>query len=103
MTEGARGKIVQLRRTYRGEEEWFELLGELTPSGLRRALIAAGVRPAVAGNLVWFLEDQVMLDRHLSEQSRKNYRHQLAELDVEKVRTAASKLAIPGQFNSPAA
>ena len=86
------------RRTYRGEEEWFELLEELGPFTMRRALIAAGETPTVAGNLVWFLDEQVTLDRHLTERSRVRYRQALAELDPEKVRAAAR--SIPGWFNS---
>jgi hypothetical protein len=86
------------RRTYNGEEQWFELLDELGHAHLRRAFIEAGETPAVAGNLVWFLEDQVTLDRHLSKGARHQYRGRLAELDPEKVRAAAQ--SIPGWFNS---
>jgi len=82
------------RRTYRGEEEWFELLDKFGPFTMRRAFIAAGQAPTRAGNLVWFLEEQQSLDRHLSEASRVKYRDLLAELDPEKVRALAR--AIPG-------
>jgi hypothetical protein len=103
MAPGDKGKVVQLRRTYHGEQEWFEVLEDVGPSALRRALIATGVTPRVAGNLVWFLEDQLLLDRHQGESSRNRYRAELAELDLDQVRKVAAKLAIPGQFNSPLA
>lgn len=83
------------RRTYRGEQEWFGLLEELGHAGLRRAFIAAGESPQVAGNLVWFLEEQVTLERHLTDTSRSRYRRVLAELDPDQVRRT-----IPGQFKS---
>jgi hypothetical protein len=86
------------RRTYRGEEEWFALLDELGHGRLRRAFIAAGETPTVAGNLVWFLEEQVTLDRHLTEASRGRYRRLLEQLDPAKV--AELGRAIPGWFNS---
>lgn len=89
------------RRTYAGEEAWFGLLEELGHGGLRRAFIAAGETPTVAGNLVWFLEEQVTLDRHLNHASRSRYRRVLAALDPEKVRKLAR--SIPGWFNSQAA
>jgi hypothetical protein len=86
------------RRTYRGEEAWFGLLQDLGHAGLRRALIAAGETPTVAGNLVWFLEEQLSLDRHLSRGARLKYRAALEELDPESVRKLAH--SIPGWFNS---
>jgi hypothetical protein len=86
------------RRTYRGEEAWFGLLEDLGHAGLRRAFIAAGETPTVAGNLVWFLDEQVTLVRHLNEKSRQRYRRVLAELDPAKVRKLAA--SIPGWFNS---
>ncbi len=94
------GKVVALRRTYNGEEAWFELLEELGHRGLRLGFIAAGVRASIAANLTAFVEDQKFLDRHQSEKSRNNYRRQLAELDVGQVRKAAASVAIGGQFNS---
>lgn len=86
------------RRTYRGEEAWFELLDELGHANLRRAFIASGQTPTVAGNLVWFLDEQVSLDRHLDGKSRQRYRRCLAELDPENVRELGR--AIPGWFKS---
>lgn len=86
------------RRTYRGEEEWFDLLEKFGHATLRRALIAVGETPNVAGNLVWFLDEQVTLDRHLTDTSRTRYRRRLAELDPEGVRAAAR--SIPGWINS---
>ena len=62
------------------------------------AFIAAGESPTVAGNLVWFLEEQVSLDRHLSREAAVKYRRRLAELDPAKVRKLAA--SIPGWFNS---
>lgn len=85
-----------LRRTYKGEELWFELLDELGPSRLRRAMIGSGVAARVAGNLVWFLEDQVVLDRHQTDTTRTRYRHQLQRLDIDQVRRVGRALAIPG-------
>jgi hypothetical protein len=85
---------AQVRRTYRGEEEWFPLLEEAGPSRLRKAFIATGVTPAVAGQLVWFLEEQLHLERHLSHRSRVSYRQVLRDLDLDKVTRA-----IPRQFN----
>jgi hypothetical protein len=86
------------RRTYRGEEQWFELLEEFDAFTLRRAFIAAGESPTVAGNLVWFLEEQVSLERHLSRDAAVKYRRVLDDLDPEKVRKLAR--SIPGWFNS---
>jgi len=89
------------RRRYAGEEEWFALLGELGPSALRRGYIACGVPAQIAGNLVWFLEDQLLLDRTQAETTRGRYRRVLSELDPDEVRRAAR--AIPGLFNRAAA
>lgn len=89
------------RRTYRGEDQWFPVLEELGHSGFRQALIELGQTPAVASNLVFFVEEQMTLRRHFSEQGRKKYRRLLAELDPEKVRKLAR--SIPGWFNSEAA
>jgi hypothetical protein len=86
------------RRTYGGEEAWFGLLEELGHSQLRQAFIAAGESPAQAGNLVFFIEEQMTLRRHFSKPGRNRYRHVLAELDPEKVRKLAA--TIPGWFNS---
>lgn len=87
------------RRTYRGEEKWFPVLKELGPSGLRAAFIAAGISPQVAGNLVWFIEDQQTLERTLSQSTRNNYRGALAALDPAQFGSSGTR-AIPGQFNS---
>lgn len=95
--------VVQLRpikrRRYGVEEQWFPLLEDFGHAGLRMALIRAGQSPQVAGNLVWFLEDQLTLERALSQSTRTNYRGLLAELDPAKVRRLAAR-PIPGQFNS---
>jgi hypothetical protein len=86
------------RRTYRGEDSWFAVLDELGHATLRRAFIAAGETPTIAGNLVWFLDEQRSLDRHLNRDSRTKYRRVLSELDPEKV--AKLGRAIPGWFKS---
>lgn len=84
--------ITKRRRTYAGEEAWFPLLDAFGPSRLRRGLIACGVTPQVAGNLVWFLEDQRDL-RPLAQMAntRTRYREALAQLDPAEVARA-----IPG-------
>lgn len=86
------------RRTYRGEELWFPLLEEYGHSGLRQALIEAGQAPAVASNLVFFIEEQMTLRRHFSEPGRKRYRRLLADLDPERVRKLAH--STPGWVSS---
>lgn len=86
------------RRTFRGEEKWFPLLEELGHRELRRALILAGLSAQVAGGVVWFLDDQLHLDRHQTQQSRTRYRDTLASLNPAEVRALANQ-AIPGQFN----
>lgn len=92
---GALVKIdTKRRRRYVGEEAWFDLFGRLGPSSLRRAFIHCGVPAQVAGNLVWFLEDQMNLEREQSPATRLRYRKALAELDPEEVRRAAR--TIPG-------
>jgi hypothetical protein len=93
---------VKRRRTYAGEESWFPVLEELGPSNLRRAFIVAGVSPRVAGNLVWFLEDQWLLDRHQTDTSRSRYRATLRDLDPERVLRRGRQLArpIPGLFKA---
>lgn len=85
----ARVVEIKRRRTYAGEEAWFGLLEECGPSALRRGFMRCGVPPQVAGNLVWFIEDQVDLDRTQSESTRSRYRRILAELDPDEVRRAA--------------
>src|ERR1700691_5979793 len=79
------------RKTYREEKRWLDLVKELRPEKLRRGFIGCNVPPDVAGNLVWFLYDQVTLDRSLSESTRNRYRRKLEELDPEKVRVQANR------------
>ncbi|MDA8316494.1 MAG: hypothetical protein M0010_15195 [Actinomycetota bacterium] len=88
------------RRTYVGEEIWFPVLEDVGPTRLRRAFIRCGVSPAIAGNLVWFLEDQRSLDRHLAADTGVKYRRILAELDPDEVLRAAR--TTPGQFKQAA-
>jgi len=85
------------RRTYAGEQAWFALLEELGHRGLRRGLIGCGVSAQVSANLVFFIEDQMLLDRVYVQtgETRSRYRKVLADLDPEEVRARA----IPGLFN----
>lgn len=89
---------IKRRRPGNGEEAWLNLFEELGHSSLRSGLISAGMSPQVAGNVVWFLEDQRTLDRSLSKATRNNYRRALAELNPAEVRRLATR-TIPGQFN----
>ena len=91
-----RGDVVQLRRTYRGEEEWFPLLEELGLAQLRRGFIGTGLSPATASGLAFFLHDQVTLERHQTDTSRSRYRAILRDLEPATVRSCA----IGGLFNS---
>lgn len=84
-----------LRRNYRGEELYFELLERVGPSRLRRAFIAAGVSARVTGNLVFFIEDQMRLERHQSHDTRTRYRAELANLDPARIARLVDG-AIPG-------
>ncbi len=93
--------VHQLRRTYRGEEEWFPLLDELGHRGLRNAFIGAGVSAQTAMGLVFFLDDQRNLDRHQTSNSRARYRTVLRGLDVTTVAELAAG-AIPRQVKSAA-
>lgn len=94
------GKVTQLRRTYRGEQAWFGVLDRVGHRALRRAFIQSGIPARVAGELVFFVEDQMMLERHQSERSRVRYRDFLEGLDPREVERLARR-AIPGLFNSP--
>ena len=89
------GTVTALRRTYRGEERWFPLLEEHGHTLLRRGFIACGVSPAASAGLVFFLDDQLLLERHQSEHARVRYRAILRDLDPELV-----SRAIGGLFNS---
>ncbi len=82
---------IKRRRTYAGEEAWFFLLDEPGPVALRQGLIACGLSPTLAGNIVWWLVDQRSLDRHMSAEVGVKYRRILAELDPNAVARA-----IPG-------
>lgn len=92
------GSLVNIdakrRRTYAGEEAWFPLLRDLGMRRLRGALMACGLSAVVAGNVVWWLDDQATLDRHFEHKSGVRYRDILGELDPEEVRRAAR--TIPG-------
>jgi hypothetical protein len=96
------GQVRQLRRRYNGEEDWIPLLQRIGHRRLRLALIASGVSPTLAGQVVWFLDEQLHLDRHLGEASRTKYRRVLEGLDVARVADLADR-AIPGLFNRLAA
>jgi hypothetical protein len=86
------GNVTKLRRTYRGEEEWFGLL-EHGHRALRTAFIDVGVSPQVAAGLVFFLGDQVHLDRHQDQRSRTRYRSILSGLDRHEVAQLATAAA----------
>jgi hypothetical protein len=58
--------------------------------GLRLGLIDAGVPPSQAAGIVFFIDDQLHLDRHQSEGARKQYRKVLSGLDPEAVRANAT-------------
>lgn len=85
------------RRTFNGEEAWFPLLEEFGHRRLRAALIAGGLSAQVAGGIVWFLDDQMHLDRHQGQKSRNRYRKDLDELDPVAIRALGR--SIPGLFN----
>ncbi len=92
--------VKQLRRIYNGEDRWFPLLEELGHRRLRRGLIEAGIPASTAAGLVFFLEDQMHLDRHQAEKSRNRYRSVLNSLDPATVADLATR-AIPGSRNLP--
>ena len=81
------------RRTFGAESAWFPVLDALGPRGLRRALIAAGLSPQVAGGVVWFLDDQRHLDRAQGQSTRTRYRRALDGLDP----AAVAELAKPAR------
>lgn len=81
MADGVR----QLRRTFRGEEEWFPLLEEYGHRALRNAFIEAGIPAQTAMGLVFFLDDQLHLERHQTDKSRVRYRRLLSQLDLAMV------------------
>ena len=83
--------VAQLRRTYRGEEEWFPLLEEFGHRTLRRKFMACGITPTVAGQLVWFLDEQLHLERSLNQASRARYRQILRKLDIDEVSRATPR------------
>lgn len=98
MAVTANSKVSQLRARYNGEERWFSLLDDLGPRKLREGFIANGVTPAIAGAVVWFIDDQRRLERRQTDTSRTRYRRILAELDPDTV-----SRAIPGLISSPVA
>lgn len=86
---------IRRRRTYRGEDAWFELLDRFGFRALRAGFVACGVTPQVAGGIVWFLDDQRMLDRSQTDSTRNRYRQILATLSPSEVAKAAAE-AFPG-------
>ncbi|MGA2835485.1 MAG: hypothetical protein ABSF84_02700 [Acidimicrobiales bacterium] len=86
------GSVKQVRRTYRGEEDWFDLLDECGHRALRNAFIEVGVTAQQAMGLVFFLDDQRHLDRHQTHQSRSRHRQILAGLDIASVASAARSI-----------
>lgn len=91
---------MQRRRTYAGEERWFGLLQEVGLPSLRRGFLGVGVSPTMAGQLVWFLYEQLTLDRALSGKSRSRYRDELSALDYDAVAREARR-ATPPFLKSP--
>jgi hypothetical protein len=78
------------RRTYGIEREWFDLAYQVGGQGLRRGFIKCGVPREVAGNLAWFIFDQMeLVEFNQSESTRNRYRHELARLDQAEVRARA--------------
>jgi hypothetical protein len=90
----------QRRRYYVGEDRWFGLLQEVGLPALRRGFLAAGVSTTIAGQLVWFLYEQLTLDRSMSSESRSRYRRELEGLDYDIVAREARR-AMPLLLNSP--
>jgi|HubBroStandDraft_6_1064221.scaffolds.fasta_scaffold667821_3 hypothetical protein len=89
-------KVKQPRHTYRGEKDWFEFLEAVGHREARARFMYWGdLSATVAGQLVWFLDEQIHLDRHLTERSRVRYRDILDTLDLDRVNRP-----IPRQFNS---
>lgn len=77
------------KRYYRGEERYFPLLLELGHDALRLGLIRRGVSAAQAQGIVFFLADQMALDRHQGVSTRVKYRDALLEIDVAELRRAS--------------
>ena len=86
-----RSPQIQRRRFYVGEERWFGLLQEVGLPALRRGFIGAGASATLAGQLVWFLYEQLTLDRALSSKSRTRYREELGALDYDLVAREARR------------
>lgn len=87
------------RRIFAGEERWFGLLDDVGPSALRLGFIDAGVTPQIAGNLVWFLEDQATigqsdLGRTQDGATRTRYRRILRELDLADVNRRSTRRVV---------
>ena len=83
--------ISKVRRVYRGEEEFFPLLAEFGHGRLRLAFLDSGISATISAGLVFFIEDQMRLDRHQTDKTRVKYRKILKSLDVEEVRSLASR------------
>lgn len=90
----------QRRRTYAGEERWFGLLQEVGLPALRRGFLGAGASTTLAGQLTWFLYEQLTLDRAMSSESRVRYRRELDRLDYDAVAREARR-AMPLLLSSP--
>jgi hypothetical protein len=90
-TGGKAQAPIQLRRRYAGEDAWFPVLERVGHDALRAAFIECGVAPQVAAGLVFFLVDQINLDRHQTDGSRTRYRKILRGLDLAAIEQAADK------------
>jgi hypothetical protein len=92
--------VSQLRRTYTGEERWFELLDELGHYRLSIGfMLAAGVAPQVGANMVMAIEDRRHGVSRLSGSTLARFRQTFKDLDVATVADLA-RGAIPRQFTS---
>jgi len=92
------GQVTQLRRTYRGEQAWFGVVDRVGVGGLRDGLIDSGVSARVAGDVAFFVQDQMRLRRHQSDATRVRYRRILERLDPHQVERLAVR-SISGLFN----
>jgi hypothetical protein len=88
-TTNGKAPRTEPRRRYGVEKEWMPLLVKMGHTKLRYGFMGAGVPPQVASGLVFFLEDQLTLERHQTDQTRTRYRKVLRDLDIEDVEEAA--------------
>jgi hypothetical protein len=92
-TDGKAPKPAQLRRRYGVEKDYLPLLVRMGHSKLRHGFIAVGVSSATTGGLIFFLEDQITLNRHQEGHTRAAYRKILEGLNIDEVIAAADNFA----------